>query len=88
MNASPEEIEAAARALHRFNAPRVGNDVESWDDIGEAARARWTKMATLALGAAKAVALASSECWTGALAVPQPTDKIAKHTDKERDDMK
>ena len=55
MNASPEEIEAAARALHRFNAPRVGNDVESWDDIGEAARARWTKMATLALGAAKAV---------------------------------
>jgi len=44
---------AAARALHRFNAPRVGNDIEDWDTIGASYRARWVKQARLALEAAE-----------------------------------
>ena len=46
-------IEAAARALHRFNAPRVGNDVEAWDSLPESYRNRWLKQATLAIDAAE-----------------------------------
>lgn len=49
---SDSAIEAAARALHRFNAPRVGNDVEDWAGLSESYRARWVKQATLALDAA------------------------------------
>ncbi len=46
-------IEAAARALHRFNAPRVGNDIEDWDTLGPSYQGRWRKQATLALEAAE-----------------------------------
>ncbi len=46
-------IEAAARALHRFNAPRVGNDIEDWETIGESYRGRWVKQARLAIEAAE-----------------------------------
>ena len=53
---TPATIEAAARALHRFNAPRVGNDVEQWESITPSAQLRWIKMATLALEAAEAAA--------------------------------
>lgn len=47
-------IEAAARALHRFGAPRIGNDVERWDTIGASAQVKWYRMAQIALEAAEA----------------------------------
>ena len=46
-------IEAAARALHRFNAPRVANDVEGWEQVMPNVRERWRKQAELALLAAQ-----------------------------------
>lgn len=46
-------IEAAARALHRFNAPRVGNDIEDWNTLGSSYQGRWLKQARLALEAAE-----------------------------------
>jgi hypothetical protein len=49
---TPAAIEAAARSLHRFNAPRVANDVESWDQVTPVNKARWLKQAELALIAA------------------------------------
>lgn len=51
--ATCRRITAAARALHRFNAPRVGNDIEDWETIGASYRVRWVKQATLALEAAE-----------------------------------
>ncbi len=50
---SPMAIEAAARALHRFGAPRVGNDVERWETIGASGQVRWMRMAQIALQAAE-----------------------------------
>lgn len=50
---SAAAIEAAARTLHRFNAPRVANDVEQWDVVPPATQARWMKQAELALRAAE-----------------------------------
>lgn len=49
---TPAAIEAAARALHRFNAPRVANDVEPWESVPPNTQARWRKQAELALLAA------------------------------------
>lgn len=46
---TPAAIEAAARALHRFNAPRVANDVEPWESVPPNTQARWKKQAELAL---------------------------------------
>ena len=51
---TPAAIEAAARALHRFNAPRVANDVEPWESVPPNTQARWRKQAELALLAAEA----------------------------------
>ena len=53
---TPATIEAAARALHRFNAPRIGNDVEKWEAVSPSTQARWIKMATQALDAAELAA--------------------------------
>lgn len=58
---TPAQLNAAARALHRFNAPRVGNDVEAWEYISPASQARWLKMATLAFEAAALVASREAE---------------------------
>ena len=52
---TPAAIEAAARALHRFNAPRVANDVEPWESVPPNTQARWRKQAELALLAAEEV---------------------------------
>lgn len=49
-------LEAAARALHRFNAPRVGNDVEAWESVSPPTQARWLKQAQAALDAAELAA--------------------------------
>lgn len=54
-------IEAAARALHRFNAPRVANDVESWESVPPNTQVRWRKQAELALLAAEETVAAMSE---------------------------
>ena len=53
---TPATIEAAARALHRFNAPRIGNDVEQWESVSPPTQARWMKQAALALEAAELAA--------------------------------
>jgi len=50
---TPASIEAAARALHRFNAPRVANDVEPWEQVTPVNQARWLKQAEIALRAAR-----------------------------------
>jgi len=50
---TPAAIEAAARALHRFNAPRVANDVEPWESVPPNTQMRWRKQAELALLAAE-----------------------------------
>lgn len=49
-------IEAAARELHRFNAPRVANDVEAWEAVTKYGQERWRKQAELAIRAYQAVA--------------------------------
>ena len=54
-NIPASQIEAAARALHWANAPRIGNGVEEWENISPTAQARWMKQATAALEAARAV---------------------------------
>jgi len=46
------QVEAAARALQRFNAPRVANDVQAWEHTSQAERNRWVAQARLALAAA------------------------------------
>lgn len=50
---SSAAIDAAARAIHRFNAPRVANDVEPWEAVMPNVQARWMKQAELALLAAE-----------------------------------
>ena len=51
--ATPAMLDAAARALHRFNAPRVGNGIENYDTLGAASQSRWLQMASRALDAAR-----------------------------------
>ncbi len=46
-------IEAAARSLHRFGAPRIGNDVERWESLSAMSQVRWMRMAEQALLAAE-----------------------------------